>query len=69
MTAESDAAGLLTITLFREMQGTLTITGIPLTRQITVPDAATADLYDLVGNLPDPLTPVEIPFTFPPRRS
>jgi len=69
ITAESNASGVVSFSLFREMKGTLTITGVAVTRQVTVPDLPSVDLYDLLGGLPDPLDPIDLPFTSPPRRS
>ena len=69
VTAESDEDGLLSITLIRGMKGYLAVTGIPLFREVTVPNASTANLFDLVADAPDPLEPTTVTVIDLPRRS
>lgn len=67
--ASSDADGALALALVRGIMGTLAITHIGIVRQVTVPDAATTTLEDLVA-LGDDLLEVQVPqFTKLPRRS
>lgn len=69
ITVESDEDGLVSMTLVRGMHGLLAVTGIPLFREVTVPDAPTADLFDLVADAPDPLEPTTVEVIDLPRRS
>jgi len=69
VSAESDAAGALTITLIRGMRGTMSATGLPMFREVEVPDQAAVDLFELIAGAPDPLSPHEILPTTLPRRS
>ena len=69
ISAESDEDGLLTMTLIRGMKGYLSVTGIPLFREVTVPDSPTANLFDLVADAPDPLEPTTVEVIDLPRRS
>jgi hypothetical protein len=68
-TAESDATGRLRMFLARGLEGMLTITGVGIVRQVTVPDVASITLEDLVA-IGDDLLEVQTPqFTKLPRRS
>ena len=69
ITAESDEDGQLSLTLIRGMHGYLAVTGIPLFREVTVPDSPTANLFDLVADAPDPLEPTTVEVIDLPRRS
>ena len=53
---EANSAGTVSFNLVREAQVTITIIGTGITRQVTVPDAATANLVTLLGAAEDLFT-------------
>lgn len=53
VTTSSDEHGEVTLYLPRGMRGMLTISGIGLVREVTVPDVAAADLFDLIATSDD----------------
>ena len=53
--------------LLRGMVGTITVTGIGLVREVTIPDADTVDLFDLVSDTQDLLEVQDIDFVTLPR--
>jgi hypothetical protein len=69
VTAESDEDGLVEFDVLRNLRGTLTVTGVPLSREVIIPDAAEADLFGLIEAAQDPLAVIDTEFFFPPRRS
>lgn len=69
ITAQSDDDGELSMYLLRGMTGTLTVTGIGLVREVTVPDADTVDLFDLVSDTQDLLAVQDLEFVTLPRSS
>lgn len=67
--ASSDETGALSLYLVRGVTGILAVTGVGVTRRITVPDVDEIDLKDLV-DLGDDLLEVQTPVFYPlPRRS
>jgi hypothetical protein len=53
VSVQSNSQGLVTLTLIRGLRGLLTVTGIAMVRHVEVPDASTANLFDLLGQAPD----------------
>lgn len=69
VTAEADEDGVFSFYLVRGLVGTLSVTGLGIVRQVTVPDTGTISLADLV-ELGDDLLEVQRPrFKKLPRRS
>jgi len=68
-TAESDDDGYLEMTLVRGLSGTLSVTGLGLVRQVTVPNLGSTTLKNLVENGDDPLEVQRPRFKPLPRRS
>ena len=69
VTGQSDSDGEFTLNLLRGMVGTITVTGIGLVREVTIPDADTVDLFDLVADTQDLLEVQDIDFVILPRTS
>ena len=67
VTGQSDEDGEFSLNLLRGMVGTLTVTGIGLVREVTIPDIATVDLFDLVSDTRDLLEVQDIDFVTLPR--
>ena len=68
-TVISDAEGKICIYLLRNITGTLTISGIGLSREVIVPDVAAIDLMSLMSTAPDLLEVQKLNFVDLPRRS
>lgn len=69
VTVLSNSSGVVSFDLIQGLRGMLTMTHLPLARDVTVPDRDTADLFDLVGNTPDPFEPIDQDFIDLPRSS
>ena len=67
VTGQSDEDGEFSMNLLRGMVGTITVTGIGLVREVTIPDADTVDLFDLVSDTQDLLEVQDIDFVTLPR--
>lgn len=66
---EEETLGQVDFSLIQGLRGTMTMTHVPLVREVTVPFAASADLFALVANTPDPLAPLDVDFIDLPRSS
>ena len=69
VTAASDANGLVTFTAVRGVMGLLAISGTSLVRQVTIPDQASADIFELAASADDLLQIQELVLIALPRRS
>ena len=69
ITATSGANGIVTITMVRGITGLLSISGTDLVRRVTIPDSASANLFDLASTGPDLLEVQELELLDLPRRS
>ena len=70
VTAQSDEDGLLELRLIRGLQGVLSISGINLVRQVTIPDSTTVDIFALASDAADPFAVQNLDsFTVLPRSS
>jgi len=69
VTAESDDDGALEMYLVRGITGTITVTGLGISRQVTIPDTGTTTLKNLVEIGDDPLEVQRPRFKPLPRRS
>ena len=69
VTAESNADGVFAMNIVRGVTGLLTITGIGLTRRVTIPDQATIDVFALASLGRDALEVQTPTFVTLPRRS
>ena len=65
----AETLGEVDFRLLKGLRGTISLTHLPLVREITVPDVDEADLFDLVAELPDPLEPIDQSFIDLPRSS
>lgn len=54
-TVQTDTQGRLEMYLLKGQSGTLAISNLGLVREVTIPDAAEVDIFDLVADAPDPL--------------
>lgn len=69
VTASSDEDGVLELYLVRGVTGTISLTGLGITRQVTVPDVATTTIKALVELGDDPLEVQRPQFKSLPRRA
>lgn len=69
VTAETGSDGVLSMYLMRGMTGMLAITGTSLVREVTVPDATSVDLMDLIAASEDLFEVQDTEFFELPRRS
>ena len=69
VTTSSDSSGRVSFNLIRGTTGTLTITGLGICRQVTIPDRSSAGLLDLVSGTDDPLEVQRVDFVSLPRSS
>lgn len=61
--------GEIDFSLIQGLRGTLSMTHVPLVREVTIPFTDAAGLLDLVANTPDPLEPIDRGFIDLPRSS
>lgn len=66
---QSDANGAVSFYLMRGMRGTLTISGIGICREVTVPSTGTVDIFDMINGTDDPLEVQSVDFVSLPRSS
>ena len=69
ITAQSDADGYVSFYVFRGLHGKLTITGLGIVRDVTIPDTEQSDLFDLVSGTQDPFEVQKLDFISLPRSS
>ena len=54
-TVQTDTQGQLEMYLLKGQSGTIAISNLGLVREVTIPNAAEVDIFDLVADAPDPL--------------
>ena len=69
VTAVSGANGIVSFSVVRGLTGLLSISGTSLVRNVTIPDAASANLFELAAQGDDLLEVQELELTALPRRS
>jgi hypothetical protein len=69
VTTVSGANGIATLSIVRGIEGLLSISGTSLVRRVTIPDAASANLFELAAQGDDLLEVQELELTALPRRT
>jgi hypothetical protein len=68
-TVVSDVEGKITLFLLKGITGTLAISGVGLTREVTIPNVGEIDLMDLISTAPDLLEVQTLELLEVPRRT